>query len=878
MKKTLHFISHTHWDREWYMSFEQHRFRFVELMDKLIETFENDPDFKYFHLDGQVILLEDYLEIKPYMLEKARKYINDGRLKIGPWYVLQDEFLTSGEANVRNLLYGIRIGRKYGPVSMVGYFPDAFGNISQTPQILKGFGIDSAVFGRGVNPVGTNNTIIECLSSRQYNSELIWKAPDGSEVIGILFANWYHNAMEIPEEKEKARELIAGAMDKAAVAAATPHLLMMNGCDHQPVQVNLPGILKSLQNEFDGELIHSNFDNYIGEIMKYRSGLQVVEGELAGQYTDGLFTLVNTASSRIYLKQFNHRAQNLLEKWVEPIGIMSWMYGDEYRMDFIRKAWQYLMQNHPHDSICGCSVDVVHEEMVVRFRKSMEISEELVKREIGYLISKIDTSSLKDKEIPVVVFNPLCWNVTEHVITCVDFDESENIDIDDIAVEDYKGGTVAANVADMGRTFVYELPDDSFRKTKYVRRIEVKFNAENVPGLGYKTYIIKKKNGGSKSELSYGVNYAENEFIRLEINKNGSIKVINKENGHIYDELNAFEDSGDVGDEYNFISLAEDRVVNTLEDIPQISVYDKGKASITFIIKHLLRLPAGADKSSGKRDSENKDCCINTYVTLAAKGRRIDVATEFENNVCDHRLRALFPSRLQSGYCYADGQFDILEREIRPWDGWRNPSNCQRQQAFVDIYDGENGLLIANRGLPEYEVLRDGRNTIALTLVRSVGELGDWGYFPTPGAQCQGKQRVEYSIIPYAGEAGRKNACRQAYQFNIIPFKAVQSDIHTGEAEMERSFIKVNGENIVMSALKKCEDRDSIILRVYNIGAGDEMLHINIDNEFSAAYETNLNEERLVELEAGYGVASVDIPSKKIVTIELNKRREEGRC
>lgn len=876
MNKTLHFISHTHWDREWYMSFEQHRFRLIELMDKLIETFENNPDFKYFHLDGQVIILEDYLEIKPYMLEKVKKYINEGRLKIGPWYILQDEFLISGEANVRNLLYGIRIGGKYGPVSMVGYFPDAFGNISQAPQILKGFGIESAVFGRGVNPVGANKTVIECPGSKQYNSELIWKSPDGSEVIGIFLANWYNNAMEIPGERERARKFISGARDKAAVAAATPNLLMMNGCDHQPVQVNLPDILKNLQDEFSEELIHSNFDDYIGEIKKYREELQMVEGELTGQYTDGLFTLVNTASSRMYLKQFNHMAQNLLEKWAEPIGVMSWIYGDEYRMDFIRKAWQYLMQNHTHDSICGCSIDDVHEEMVVRFKKSIAIAEELVNREVKYLASKVDTSSLEDGEIPVIVFNPLCWEINELVTVHTDFDENEDVDLDCIRVEDHKGNTVAANITDKGRTFVYELPDDSFRKAKYTRRLEIKFNVDDIPEFGYKTYVIKKEKDISKCELLFGDNYAENEFIRLEINKNGSIKAVNKENGYIFNELNTFEDSGDVGNEYNFISPAEDRVINTLENIPQISVYNKGKASITFIIKHLLRLPAGADKSSGKRDTQNKDFYINTYVTLAAKGRRIDIATEFENNVCDHRLRALFPSRLQSEYCYADGQFDVVKRKIKPWDGWRNPSNCQRQQAFVDIYDGKNGLVIANRGLPEYEVLNDGRNTIALTLVRSVGELGDWGYFPTPGAQCQGKHRVEYSIIPYAGEAGRKNAYRQAYQFNIMPFRAVQSDIHSGTAEMERSFIKVKGEDIVVSALKKSEDREGIILRVYNIGECPKMFQIDIGDEFDEVYETNLNEERLKGLESIDGIVSVNIPSKKIATIELNIKKKGG--
>ena len=137
-KKTLHIVSHSHWDREWYMSFEQHRMRLVELFDTLIETMENHPEYKYYHMDGQYVVIEDYLEVRPQMKDRLFKLIGEDRIQIGPWYVLQDEYLTSGEANVRNMLYGIKLCKSIGadPV-MCGYFPDAFGNISQAPQILR---------------------------------------------------------------------------------------------------------------------------------------------------------------------------------------------------------------------------------------------------------------------------------------------------------------------------------------------------------------------------------------------------------------------------------------------------------------------------------------------------------------------------------------------------------------------------------------------------------------------------------------------------------------------------------------------------------------------------------------------------------------------
>ena len=155
MKKTLHVIPHSHWDREWYLPFEKHRVRLIELFDRLIEVMEQNEDYTYYHMDGQYIVIEDYLEIRPQMRDRLLALVRAGRIQVGPWYILQDEYLTSGEANVRNMLYGIKLCREIGAAPVeTGYFPDAFGNISQAPQIVRGFGFDNAVFGRGINDVG----------------------------------------------------------------------------------------------------------------------------------------------------------------------------------------------------------------------------------------------------------------------------------------------------------------------------------------------------------------------------------------------------------------------------------------------------------------------------------------------------------------------------------------------------------------------------------------------------------------------------------------------------------------------------------------------------------------------------------------------------
>ena len=337
-KKTLHIIPHSHWDREWYMGFERHRMRLVELFDTLIRVMEENPDYTYYHMDGQYVVIQDYLEVRPQMKDRLLALIRADRIQVGPWYVLQDEYLTSGESNVRNMLYGIRLCRELGadPV-MTGYFPDAFGNISQVPQILHGFGIDNAAFGRGVSEVGADNAI----GVKRNPSEWRWRSPDGSEVVGVMFAHWYHNAMELPTDKEKLAPRLETLIRDCEASAYTPHLLGLNGCDHEPVQTDLPEAIKAANELLAGQDItvrQSNFKEYVAAVKPYAASFPQVTGELNGQGTNGMHLLINTASTHIPLKQRNHRGQNLLTQQAEPISVLAAREGDTYRDDMVKSC------------------------------------------------------------------------------------------------------------------------------------------------------------------------------------------------------------------------------------------------------------------------------------------------------------------------------------------------------------------------------------------------------------------------------------------------------------------------------------------------------------------------------------------------------------
>jgi mannosylglycerate hydrolase len=428
-------VPHTHWDREWYQTFQQFRMRLVHAVDRLLDILDRDPKFTHFMLDGQTIVLDDYLEVRPGQEERLKNYIRSGRIEVGPWYLQPDEFLVSGESLVRNLQIGLRQAADFGKIMRVGYVPDCFGHIAQLPQILRGFGIDNAVFWRGVG-------------AEAQKSEFNWAAPDGTQVLVIFLASsmGYSNARDMPlapEEFVTRVELLSAPL---LPMATTNTLLFMNGSDHLEPQDGLPEtieaantLLTHINPDHEKILTHYGHLEHMGQL-KHIGGIQVRIGTLS-QYIEAVqqqiehspgaslqtlsgemrssqysHLLPSVLSTRMWIKQQNTATEHLLERWVEPLTTWAWKLGAPYPKDFVKLAWKYLIKNHPHDSICGCSIDEVHRDNSVRFAQSQQISEKLVTHAMHHLASVTGTRATihansnqphKDREaIPIVVFNP----------------------------------------------------------------------------------------------------------------------------------------------------------------------------------------------------------------------------------------------------------------------------------------------------------------------------------------------------------------------------------------------------------------------------------------------------------------------------------------
>ena len=347
-------VPHTHWDREWYLPFEQFRLRLGAVVDGVLDTLEGDDTFTTFTLDGQAIVLEDYLELRPENEQRLRALLAATRLEVGPSYVLPDEILVGGESLVRNLLLGRRVCRRFGvEPSGAGYMPDSFGHPAQLPQILAGFGIDTFLFSRGLGDEVDDVGVV-----------FRWRAGP-AEVVACQMLPHYDNFARLTwdhDAEERVRRIV-DAFGEDLRAAREDEILLANGSDHLPAEPELPQILTELKRTFGAEFRIGRYDEYAPD----PAGLPVYAGELVGSRRQNLLRGVNSA--RVYLKQANERAERRLLS-IETAAALRTLRGEAwYPAEDLRLAWRDLLRNHPHDSICGCSCDEVHRDMLVRYEQ-----------------------------------------------------------------------------------------------------------------------------------------------------------------------------------------------------------------------------------------------------------------------------------------------------------------------------------------------------------------------------------------------------------------------------------------------------------------------------------------------------------------------------
>ncbi|MBF2420342.1 alpha-mannosidase [Listeria seeligeri] len=868
-RKKAHIISHSHWDREWFLPLESLRFKLVTLMDEVEGLLDMEAGFNHFHMDGQMIMLEDYLAVKPAKREKMKQLVADGKLRIGPWYMLQDAFLTSGEANIRNLQYGLEMAKEFGHVEKIGYFPDTFGLYGQVPQLMSQAGFDTVVFGRGVNPTGFNNQVFDSAFASKY-SEMFWESPDGSKVLGILLANWYSNGNEIPVEKEAAKVFWDKKLADVERFASTDEWLFMNGCDHQPVQTDLAEALEVAKELYpDVDFIHSHFERYQDAVKQSLEPekLQTVYGELTSQQSDGWSTLANTASSRIYLKQANEKMERLLERLAEPISVMASDAGVPYPHEYLAFAWKLLMENQIHDSITACSLDEVHREMEVRFEKVEQVTMSLISNAARKLTEQI---TIAETGIPITIFHAGGVEIAKTIEIELETDEIHFSEMhfeqipDELAklpaqtfrLETSEGVEIPVVVEPLGIHFNYDLPERKFRDSYFARKYKLTFIVENLPAVGYET-LYAHAISEVEPEVEWGSALTmENCFLKVEVAANGTYTLFDKMSGIEARGLGAYEDVGDIGNEYMFKEAGDKLRVDTLQSKPEISVLREDKLGKTIIIRHEIEIPESASAAFAEekkrlvwhperkspRSEKRIILKVATELTLNKHDKQLAVRVKIVNNADDHRFRVSFPTGVTCETHQAGSVFEVTTRPNKQAKEWTNPTSDNRKQAFVT----SGNVLIATHGLPEYEVSEDG-DKLELTLLRAVSEIGDWGDFPAYEAECHREITAEFYVFLTDGSKAINSELPAEVNALLAPVYAMQHkpSNKTKILPENQNFAKWKAANgLVFSTFKLAKDNKRIV-RFYLTATEPTILQtIHAWGKSTILEETSIGQEK----------------------------------
>jgi len=871
--RSIHLVSHSHWDREWYLPFETFRFRLVGLLDRLLQTMEADRSYQ-FHLDGQVIILEDYLEIRPERRSDIERLVREGRLTIGPWYVLVDEFLVSGEAIIRNLEEGRRIGAAFGPVLEVGYLPDTFGHIAQMPQLLRQYGFDYAVVWRGLNG-----------KPEEVPTEFEWEAPSGHRVktVHLSYRYGYTSAMSLPEEEDKAVERLRELVGHIGPHSAAGHVLLMNGFDHMEPQRHIPAVIAHWNAQADAPpMKFSSIGGYIRDSFGESGELPVLRGEFRRtSHTPGgvINTILpNVLSARVYLKQQNATAQNLMERLVEPLEALSLVHGDGHHPAFVRQAWKYILQNHPHDSICGCSIDEVHDEMEVRFLKAGQIGEQLVVEALARMAGKIDRSRLPEGGKPVLLFNPLPWR--RDALVEIDLDADEATLYRSVSVVDEAGTAYESEIIGYDKVCPIETDTKLYPLSSgETYRHKVRILVHDMPPLGYKLIAATLKTVPRLANLPVKApaSSIENEFVRITAEPDGTLTWTDLETGERHGGLHRLEDSGDVGDEYSYSQpLLNERFAGAV--VKSISVTGEGKGWQCMTVAYELLVPRSAELDAKRRSEDLVPLAVKTEIALTSRSRTAAFRTTVDNRARDHRLRMLFPMKKGERPVQAGAAFDVTERPDRveqpPEEVWvENEPTTYPFHHYVYADHGHTRTIVNAHGLHEYEWIPQDRRpeegTLAVTLFRSVSHLGgaDRGMTttnrPGPGLATAGGQVQRVMTFQYGLTIDRRDRATAPWRVadeQVIPVRsrlfgmaalndspswnAVSSPAGIWMGGGQEGWLETDSDQLYVTCLRPVPDGgEGIELRLVNLGEAKADASVTARLPIVKAYETGLNGE-----------------------------------
>jgi alpha-mannosidase len=889
----------THWDRAWYETFQGFRWRLVGLVDKLLAILERDPSYPRYTLDGQTVVLEDYLEIRPERRADLERFVRERRLSVGPWYVLPDEFLVSGEALIRNLLIGRAVAESFGRTMRAGYLPDPFGHCSQLPAVLSGFGLDSLIFSRGAGGW-----------AKESGPVFKWFAADGKTWVHAVhqvggYANLKQWGVPVgkPDDTDEVDldltlERVERTVDLHEGYGGLRHrtLLLSQGVDHQPAQPTVPRQIEHVnRSQSRVWLVQGDFEDFVDRVRGEGVALEARSGELhSGRF---MAILSGVFSARMWIKQENHRAQKMLEELAEPACAWEWALGGDYPQVFFTTAWKHLLKCHPHDDICGCSIDEVHEDNAFNFRAACGIARKAADEAGRGLLVRMGIPA--SARPGLLVFNGSFHARPAEVTGRMFFpsDAEDGLDPAKVHLEAPDGRALPVAARVVAESFQWTFTEGKGHNKAPGRLVDLTFFDPALPASGYRYYRLVEGRPKAPCPLRVGPREMENEFLRVRMNADGSVGVLDKETGLVFGAVNHFEDAADAGDEYDFSPLPGDRPVRSLRKRARIVRPEKTPWSASLSAEIRLPVPESLSPDRRKRSGKKARLGILTTARLLRGARRVDFRTVVDNSARDHRLRAVFPTPVSSETVEASQHFDVVTRAVDPVPGteedYQPAVPTQHMDEFVSVAGEAGGrkagAAVASVGLPEYEARKaKGGVELCLTLLRCVGWLsrgdlvtrpeGAGPALPTPGAQCPGTHVFEYSFIPHGAdwlEAGVHHEARSpsspVHVVAVPPVPRRDSAEPRGLPE-EKGFLSAGPDEIVVTAVKRSEDGRDLVVRFFNIGREERTAELVFGVPLAGASLARMDETPLdpLSVEADGRTVRTRVGAREIVTLRVS--------
>ncbi len=929
--KKVHIVTYTHWDREFRWEFERTRMRLVDCIDHLLEIMEEKPDYRSFLFDGQFTLIEDYLEIRPEKKEQIKKLVKDGRMEIGPWFTLPDCAPIQGESVVRNIQYGVKRCREFGEPLKCGYNVFSFGQIGQLPQIYADFDIDTIIFYKYMDP-----------SKSKYH-EFIWEAPDGTKAfasrlgrearwnfffaahipivydldawhkdwqytwgdLGKVFHTadadnygWFYDILD-PETSfhpENLRKGMERALDTVKGTAAPDCVLMFEGTDFTEPHPLTPEMIKGLQEEYKGELeiVHSTLTDYLTELkeeLKKVKDLDTVKGPMRDGPVGSIHTDVFSSHPEVMIE--NSHAENKITRYAEPMSAIAWNFGiAPYPDTYLEKAWKLLFQSHAHDSMHGLGPKTLGEGEMARLSQAKIIAEGLERKGLENITKEINTSKIKDSEYFISVHNPSSFERSEVVEAYVDI--PRDVILKYIVIEDCDGN--CAEVQEVERTTntragIYH--PRSRNMPFYCTKVHLYFRADNIPPMGFKTFKLK---WAEKNEYPYphedwdaprilannmlsGVNQAENEYLRVKVNPNGTVDVTDKETGKSYKGLNYFMDLGDRGNMWMYDNIPCDKIINSLGAEAETAVTVNGPLAVKFSIDLSMKLPRDYDFAKQVRSDVYKEMPIHVELTLKKGSKHLEVVTTINNTVKDHYFKVCMPTGLKAERTWAEGSFMVTDfpvkpsvnNEVRGNELARHPA-----QLWYDLADENNGFAVLTDATKDYEILEDcDDQTLAMGLVRGTRlriacDNRLWMEYPgDESSQSLREFTYRYAFMPHTGKWEEAKLYNEALAFNA-PMHVCQFGKQEGIFDIEKSFVSIDGDNLILSSVTRSDD-DKMLIRVYNPTEKTISGKIKVGFDIKSAKSIRLDGKPIEDLKVADNTIFADVKKGKIFTIEISK-------